>query len=124
MIQYTLIWRVVVNGKTSDWVKVTSGVPEGALLASLLFYLYIRVCRFLLNSKSRGRLAIKMCHWTQKHGKRAKILILKMLSCPGFALKFQKLHRGGQKKYFLIFENSTGFDSSRQKKCVKVNLPQ
>ena len=29
--------RVIVNGKTSGWVKVKSGVPEGALLAPLLF---------------------------------------------------------------------------------------
>ena len=33
--------RVVVNGKTSEWRTVTSGVPEGALLAPLLFALYI-----------------------------------------------------------------------------------
>ena len=33
--------RVVVNGKTSNWRNVTSGVPEGALLAPLLFALYI-----------------------------------------------------------------------------------
>ena len=33
--------RVVVNGKTSEWRTVTSGVPEGALLALLLFALYI-----------------------------------------------------------------------------------
>ena len=33
--------RVIVNGKTSEWVKVKSGVPEGALLAPLLFYLFI-----------------------------------------------------------------------------------
>ena len=33
--------RVIVNGKTSDWVNVKSGVPEGALLAPLLFSLFI-----------------------------------------------------------------------------------
>ena len=33
--------RVVVNGKASEWKDVTSGVPEGALLAPLLFALYI-----------------------------------------------------------------------------------
>ena len=33
--------RVVVNGRTSEWVNVKSGVPEGALLAPLLFSLFI-----------------------------------------------------------------------------------
>ena len=33
--------RVVVNGKTSEWVKAKSRVPEGALLAPLLFSVFI-----------------------------------------------------------------------------------
>ena len=33
--------RVIVNGKTSYWTAVTSGVPEGSLLAPLAFALYI-----------------------------------------------------------------------------------
>ena len=33
--------RVVVNGKTSEWITVTSGVPEGSLLAPLAFALFI-----------------------------------------------------------------------------------
>ena len=32
---------MVVNGRTSEWVNVKSGVPEGALLAPLLFSLFI-----------------------------------------------------------------------------------
>ena len=32
---------MIVNGKTSEWVKVKSGVPEGALLAPLLFSMFI-----------------------------------------------------------------------------------
>ena len=33
--------RVIVNGKTSEWKPVISGVPEGSLLAPLLFALFI-----------------------------------------------------------------------------------
>ena len=33
--------RVIVNGKTSHWQPVISGVPEGSLLAPLLFSLFI-----------------------------------------------------------------------------------
>ncbi len=33
--------RVVINGKVSKWVNVTSGVPQGSVLQSLLFIIYI-----------------------------------------------------------------------------------
>ena len=32
---------VVINGAYSDWVDVTSGVPQGTVLRPLLFLLYV-----------------------------------------------------------------------------------
>ena len=33
--------RVVIEGCQSDWAPVTSGVPQGSILAPLLFILYV-----------------------------------------------------------------------------------
>ena len=33
--------RVVLNGKNSTWVSVEAGVPQGSILALLLFLIYV-----------------------------------------------------------------------------------
>jgi len=38
---YNRLQQVTVDGATSTWVRVKSGVPQGTVLGSLLFLIYI-----------------------------------------------------------------------------------
>ncbi|XP_068209101.1 uncharacterized protein [Palaemon carinicauda] len=42
---------VVINGKASEWVAVTSGVPQGSVFVLLLFFIYINEIDLGLTSR-------------------------------------------------------------------------
>ena len=58
--------KVVLNGEESDWVQVTSGVPQGSVLGPLLFVIFIndineglvnRIWKFADDTKVLGRVS-------------------------------------------------------------------
>ena len=52
--------RIVINDVSSSWGNVTSGVPQGSVLGTLLFFIYIndidtdlfsKICKFADDTK-------------------------------------------------------------------------
>ena len=49
--------RVVINGTFSDWADVESGVPQGSLLAPILFLLFVNDMPNVINSATLAMFA-------------------------------------------------------------------
>ena len=44
--------RVVVNGKSSEWTDVTSGIPQWSVLGPIPFVIYITICPMVCHLRS------------------------------------------------------------------------
>ena len=127
--------QVTINGKTSEWHKVTSGIPQGSVIGPLLFITFIndlpdivqspvylfaddtKIFRLIQNPEDRNTLQsdlTKLTDWTNKW-----LLRLHPQKCK--CMKLGKSSNEGDHKYSLL---NTDLEEVTEEKDIGVIIDQ